>query len=228
MSTNNSSFRFNGDAVVFVDQSGSMGDPVGAGYPNPKQIRWDAVKESTEAFAQELESRDPDGITVVYFNNTYKIEDGVTAENVKNVFGTRRPNNGTYLAEPLKAIIDKFLPTTYETKKTGGMFSKSVSVPKKVKPAKPVFICIFTDGAASDEAEVIKVIVDATKRIEDRSHLGILFVQVANDPNATAFLDRLNNNLGPNGAEHDIVAVTKLEDLEDYTTDETIALAFTA
>jgi hypothetical protein len=69
--------------------------------------------------------------------------------------------------------------------------------------------------------------VNATKRITDRKHLGILFIQVGHDPNADRFLQQLNSELGPAGAEHDIVAVVQLDDLEDETPDQMIKRAFT-
>ncbi len=95
-------------------------------------------------------------------------------------------------------------------------------------PKKQVFICILTDGAASDEQACIDVIADATRRITSRRDLGILFVQVGDDPAATAFLDRLNNGLEGGVADFDIVAVTKLDDLEDLSVEDTIKLAYTA
>jgi hypothetical protein len=55
----------------------------------------------------------------------------------------------------------------------------------------------------------------------------VLFVQVGSDANATRFLDEVNSHLGDEGGEHDIVAVVKLEDLEDDTPDQTIERAFT-
>jgi hypothetical protein len=94
-------------------------------------------------------------------------------------------------------------------------------------PKKQVFLAIYTDGAASDEQAVISTIADATKRITSRRDLGILFIQVGEDPQATAFLERLNSGLEGGVADFDIVAVCKLDDLEDLSTEDTIKKAFT-
>jgi hypothetical protein len=143
--------------------------------------------------------------------------DHVTADKVEGLFSTFSPDGGTYLAPTLQAAIDLFIP------KSSGILGFGA---KKQNPARPVFIAVFTDGAAGDADAIVNVIVDATKRITDRAHLGILFVQVGDDPQATRFLDKLNNDLGKSGAEHDIVAVVRLEDLEDDTPDQTIFRAF--
>ena len=229
------------DGILLLDKSGSMGERVGVGS-NPNMIRWDAGKESIEAFAEELAAHDDDGITVVPFGPNFEVIDGVTPDSVAKVYAKHSPGGGTYLAAPLKAIVDKFLPAQTAAApaapaKSGGMFGglfggKSAAPAAtgyvRTSPKKAVFIGILTDGAASDEAEVIKVIADATKRINSRKDFGILFIQVGNDPAATKFLDRVDNGLAGGVADFDVVAVTKLEDLEDMSCEQIISLAFTA
>jgi hypothetical protein len=237
-------WKFNGDAVLLGDKSGSMDERVGTGS-QPTRKRWNAMEESFLAIAHELCERDDDGITMGFFSGGQLI-DHVTADKVEGIFKRYRPEGGTYLAPILREAIDLFVPekATEEPiyreveERTGGFLgfggtvkkvTKQVGVKKTVVkqgPARPVFIAVFTDGAAGDGDEIVKVIVNATKRITDRKHLGILFVQVGNDSSAEAFLERLNSQLGPSGAEHDIVAVVKLDDLEDDTPDQTIFRAF--
>ncbi len=99
---------------------------------------------------------------------------------------------------------------------------------KKVSPVKQVVIVVYTDGEAQDADATAAVLVDASKRINTRRDLGVLFIQVGDDASATAFLERLNDRLKPEGADHDIVAVVKLEDVEDYTPEKLLELPFTA
>ncbi len=246
----------NVDAVVLVDKSGSMGEP----YKNG-QTRWEAGKESIAALAVQLAAHDDDGITLIPFSDDSRvnIEDGITPDRVEKVFSTYRPGGGTYLAAPLQAAIDRFIPEQREDGTETYTVTESVDVPnpkagqkkgwfggtepatikedrqvtktrqvkgqiKRVSPKKQVFIAVYTDGAASDESAVKAVLVNATKRIKSRSDLGILFIQVGSDSGAKAFLERLNSNLG---GDFDIVAVEKLEDLEDFSTEELIKKAFT-
>lgn len=235
------------DGILFLDKSGSMGYPVAVGSA-PNRTRWETGKESIEAFAEELAKHDDDGITVVPFGPSYEIIDGVTPDTVGKVYAKHSPGGGTQLAAPLSAIINKFLPAKKATApapvaapaKKGGFFGSlfgggsSAPAPAKdlgyerISPKKAVFIGILTDGAASDKEEVIRVIADATKRITSRRDFGILFIQVGNDPDAAAFLDEVNNGLEGGVADFDVVACTKLEDLEDMSCEEIITLAYTA
>lgn len=203
------------DVVFLLDKSGSMGEH----YKNG-QTRWKAAEETVTALAKEMSAHDDDGITVVPFNTSFEVVDGVTGDTVGQVFKNHSPNSGTDLGPPLRAVISKFIP---EKGILGGLFGGSKSSPKK-----PVAIVVATDGAANDKEAVIETIVNATKRINDRKDLGILFVQVGSDPAASRFLEEIDNELKPRGAAHDIVARCKLEDVEDKTTAELLALAFTA
>lgn len=254
------------DAIVLLDKSGSMDTKDVKG-----NSRWNAGKESISAFAEALAEHDDDGITLVFFDDSYQVVDHTTPEKVEEIFSKRSPGGSTMLAAPLKKIIDMFLPAVAEEKDEdifenrpdpnyvapaaapakkgrwfgslfGGSSEPAAPAPaptvrvktgtRKVKtgnyvrqsPAKQVFICILTDGAAGDESTVINVLRDATKRINSRRDLGLLFVQVGEDSSAEAFLDRLNNNLQ---GDFDIVAVEKLESLEGLTTEQIIAKAFT-
>jgi hypothetical protein len=241
------------DGILLVDFSGSMSEPVGVGS-TPKMTRCAAGRESIEAFAEELAKHDDDGITVVPFADDHEVIDGVTPDTVGKVYDNHRPGGSTYLAAPLKAIIDQFLPAQKKTApapapvaapaKKGGFLSKlfgggsstpsTPSTPaqdlgyERISPKKAVFIGILTDGAASDKDEVIRVIADATKRITGRRDFGILFIQVGNDPNAAAFLDEVNNGLEGGVADFDVVACTKLADLENMSCEQIITLAYTA
>lgn len=217
------------DGVIFLDKSGSMGWAVGVGS-NPNRTRWETGRESIEAFAEELSAHDDDGITVVPFNDRFEVIDGVTPETVAAIYKKHSPGSGTMLAAPLKAIIDKFLPAKVTGTKGGGMFSRGSAKNEyaRISPKKAVFIGILTDGAAGDKDEVIKVIADATRRINSRKDFGILFIQVGNDPEATKFLNEVDNGLAGGVADFDVVAVTKLEDLEDMSCEEIINKAFTA
>ncbi len=217
----------NVDAIVLLDKSGSMNEKDGK-----KMTRWVLGQESIGALAAELAKHDDDGITVVPFGEDFDIEDGVTPDKAEAVFANYSPGGGTYLAPALQAVIDKFLPAQKETKPATGFLSRFLGGGEtgnyvRMSPKKQVFIAIYTDGAASDEDEVIEVISDATKRITGRRDLGILFIQVGDDPEATEFLERLNNGLEGDVADFDIVAVTKLDDLEDLSTADIIKKAFT-
>ena len=225
------------DVVFVLDMSGSMADP----YKNGMS-KWKAAEESGTALANEMSAHDDDGITAVVFNNTFSLYDGVTGSTIGDLFKKHTPNGGTDLAPPLRAVINQFVRqrSVVATAKSavGGFLSSlfggseattttAVATNPLIK-GKPVCIVVLTDGAANDKDEVIKVIVDATTRINDRKELGILFIQVGSDPDAERFLQQVDSELAGAGALHDIVARVKLEDVEDLTTVELLTKAYTA
>ena len=199
----------NVEVAILVDTSGTMRKKDVRGG---NLTRLQAVRESAAALADELEKYDDDGITIVRFAGTVELHDNVTraGDKLDNLFEEFRPMGSTNTAGALQKVIDKFL----DKRQAQG----------NIKPA--CIIC-FTDGEPDDKLAVAKVIVDATKRIKSRDELGILFVQVGSDQDATDYLDKLNSHLTEAGATLDIVAVKKLDDLEKLTPEEIVKIAFT-
>jgi hypothetical protein len=74
---------------------------------------------------------------------------------------------------------------------------------------------VVTDGEPDDTQAVKKVIVDATHKLEKDLELGISFIQIGSDPEATRFLEELDNDLERAGAKHDICDTLTFDDLED-------------
>jgi uncharacterized protein YegL len=198
----------NVEVVIAIDTSGTMKEQ--DVRPNSPLTRLEAVHESASALAAELEKYDDDGITVVRFAGKVRIYDGVTHAKVDQVFAEFRPMGSTATDEALRQIIDKFMDKRQQK-----------------GDVKPCCIIVFTDGEPDNPIGVAQVIVDATKKIKSRDELGILFIQVGNDPGATAYLEKLNNHLTDAGAAFDIVAVTQLDKLEDLAPAEIIEMAFT-
>jgi uncharacterized protein YegL len=196
------------DVALAVDTSGTM--RIADAITGSPLTRLEATKENAVALAAELEKFDSDGITVARFASKVRVYDGVTSAKVEEIFLEFRPMGNTNTKEALETLIKLFL-------------GKRAAAGAKAKPA---CIIIFTDGEPDDKVGLAQVIIDATKQINDRTELGILFVQVGNDAGAAAFLAKLNNDLSGAGAKHDIVAVCKLGDLEDVSPQELIEMAF--
>ena len=196
------------DAVLLLDFSGTM-STVDAGSGGAL-TRLAAMKESARAFAAELEKFDSDGITVVKFAGKVKVYDGVTSAKVDQIFQENRAMGGTATDQALKQVADKFIAKHQAEGNT-----------------RPTFVGIFTDGAPDNPVGLAQEIVGITQRINSRSEFGILFIQVGKDAEAAGYLDKLNSHLTEAGAKFDIVAVQKLDDLEDFTTQEIVEAAFT-
>lgn len=176
----------NYDLTVLIDASGSMNEPVKAGAT---RTRWQSVQETAVDIARTMEKLDADGIDVVRFSGAgIQVHQGVTADKVKEAF-IPRPSSSTPLAEALTEAL-----------KLAG------------KSDKKDLIVVFTDGVPDDERAAAKVIIDAANRQENDDDLTILFVQVGDDAQATAFLRKLDDNL--TGAKFDIVDVKTVTEVD--------------
>lgn len=187
----------NRDYTLILDKSGSMGTE---DQPGGKS-RWDAVKEGTEALTRTLVKLDPDGVNLYCFNNKHKFYENVTPEKVGQVFNENQPNGSTNLADVLKDALSKF-----HSRKNAGQLKENGET-----------IIVVTDGEPDDRKAVAKTIVEATKKLDKDEELAILFLQIGNDPGATSFLKRLDDELTGEGAKFDIVDVTTQEEAADLT-----------
>jgi hypothetical protein len=92
---------------------------------------------------------------------------------------------------------------------------------------KPIICVVITDGQPDDEAALVSVIVNATKKIANREEIGLEFVQIGKDSHAHAFLDRLDNNLTKEGAKLDIVNTVSADDLGDKLISDVLIASLT-
>lgn len=193
------------DVVLCVDTSGSMRTKDAGSQRNLKRL--DAVKEVAGAVAEELLPFDDDGITIVRFASLVELTDGCKGSSaIDKIFQEYRPMGNTDTHGALKTVFDKFQPGSNK---------------------KPLCVIVFTDGAPDNPSAVAQLIVDTTRKIGNRSQVGVLFVQVGDDQEATEYLAKLDNQLTGAGAAHDIVAVTRIEQLEKLSTPDIVKLAFT-
>ncbi|RYF45628.1 MAG: VWA domain-containing protein [Comamonadaceae bacterium] len=186
------------DFICVVDASGSMDDVVKAGSG---RTRWQAVQESAEQFARDVGKFDSDGIDVVIFSGSaVTSHTGVTADKVKEVFATRSPRGSTPLAQALTEAL-----------KLAG------------KSDKKDFIVVFTDGVPDDKHAAAEVIRNAANAQETDDALTILFVQVGDAREATAYLQELDDNL--KGAKFDIVDAKTVDEVDAFASTTDLILA---
>lgn len=192
------------DFIVLVDKSGSMSEP---DCPGGKS-RWAYAEENTLAIARECMKYDNNGITVGVFANKLKLYENVTdgAAQLKQIFAENQPGGSTDTAGALDHVIQEYLNSD---------------------KSKPIVCVIMTDGVPDDEAALVKVIVNATKKIATRDEIGLEFVQIGNDTHAHAFLDRLDNNLTKEGAKLDIVNTVTAADLGDRLISDVLIASLT-
>jgi von Willebrand factor type A domain. len=186
------------DYTIIIDKSGSMATRDQAGGKS----RWQAVQESTTSLAAKCEELDPDGITVYTFANRFKRYDNVTAAKVSQIFQENEPLGGTNLTAVLQDAINHHFQS-----------------------GKPETILVITDGDPDDRKSVFQVIIQATQKLKSDDELGISFIQIGDDPQATQFLKALDDQLQGVGAKYDIVDTVTFQDMEDMTLQEVLMSA---
>lgn len=185
------------DIVIAIDTSGSMGEPVKAGS---SVTRWQAVQESAMAIIRDAQAIDADGLGLVLFGSSVRSFDGVTADKAREVFAGNGPRGSTPLAEALTAALS--------------LAGKS---------DKKDLVVVFTDGVPNDRAAAADVIRKASHAQETDDALTILFIQVGDDAQATAYLKSLDDDI--KGCKFDIVDVKTVEQADAFASTSELLVA---
>lgn len=190
------------DYTLIIDKSGSMSttDQLGG------KSRWHVVQESTLALARKCEELDPDGITVYLFSGRFKRYDNVTSDKVAQIFQENEPMGRTDLAGVLQDAIDNY----FQRKAAGQAKSNGET------------IIVVTDGEPDDRKAVMRLIIEASRRLDRDEELAISLIQVGKDNLATEFLKALDDQLQQAGAKFDIVDTLTVDDMEDLTLSEVL------
>ncbi len=187
----------NRDYTLMIDKSASMAT---SDDPNGK-TRWEIAQESTHALAKKCEEIDPDGITVYLFSGRFRRYDNVTSDKVTKIYEENEPMGQTDLATVLQDGLDNY----FERKAAG-----------TAQPNGETFL-VITDGEPTDRKAVIRVIIDASQKIERDEELAISLIQVGHDKKATAFFKALDDELQGAGATFDIVDTVTVDDMKDMS-----------
>lgn len=197
------------DVVCCVDMSGSMTSALkhtvlkNGVSTEHLTTRSQYAKECVLSVVQSAAQFDDDGVTVAVFNNGYEIKNNVDEKTAAAFFAKHHPSGGTRMAEMLSEIIADY-------------FERRKRNPKKTKRT---MIIVITDGEASDKQELKEVIAAATKEMDNEEmqdkDLGILFMQIGKDPDATAFLKELDNLQTSENLAFDIVSTVNWDDVDE-------------
>lgn len=197
----------NRDYTLIIDKSGSMSTP---DQPGGK-TRWQAVQESTLALARRCEQLDPDGLTVYVFSGQFRRYDNVTSGKVAQIFRENEPMGRTDLAGVLQDALANYFQRKYSgrTKANGET------------------ILVITDGEPDDQKAVMRVIIEASRKMDIDEEMAISFIQVGQDQMATQFLKVLDDQLQTAGAKFDIVDTVTMDQMENMTLSEVLLNAIT-
>ena len=197
-----SSIISNRDYTLIIDKSASMSTN---DLPEGK-TRWEAAQESALALAKECEQNDPDGITVYLFSGPFRRYDNVTSDKVSKIYEENEPMGGTDLASVLLDATENY----FERKAKG-----------EAKDNGETFV-VITDGEPDDCKAVMRVIIEASQKIDRDEEMGISLIQVGKDRKATAFLKALDDRLESAGAKFDIVDTVTVDDMQGMSLSEVL------
>lgn len=167
--------------VLIIDRSGSMS------WKDKTSTRWTSARKVTEALLPVLFNYDPDkSIPLFLFDsNVTFVGECTEPHQIGQVFDTYGPGSTTNLSGALEEAMSTYAGTKRPN--------------YKVVPG-TTFI-VLLDGGADDPTAVQKVIqkyADPNNGfVENHTQLAISFIQIADDPGATAFLEELDNNCKP-------------------------------
>lgn len=190
------------DYTLIIDKSSNMSTPERVGGKNC----WGIMQESTFALASKCEELDPDGITVYIFSNQFKRYDRVTANKVQQIFQENQPSGRIDLAAPLEDAIARY----FHNKATGQTKSNGET------------IIVIINEEPSDRKAILRVIFEASQRMERDEELAISFIQVGDDLNAKQFLEALDDDMQNAGAKFDLVDTLTVDDLKNLTMTEVL------
>lgn len=189
------------DYTLILDKSGSMSTPDQNG-----RSRWQIAEESTLALARKCEQFDPDGITVYTFSSRFRRYDNVTSTKVSQIFQENDPAGTTNLAGVLEDAVRQYFQKKSQGKaKAGGET-----------------LLVITDGEPDDRKAVMKVIVEASRQMEQDEELAISIIQVGNDATATQFLKALDDQLTSAGAKFDICDTLTMDEIAEMSLAEVL------
>lgn len=187
----------NRDYTLMIDKSSSMAT---SDLPDGK-TRWEIAQESTLALAKKCEEIDPDGITVYVFSGRFRRYDNVTSDKVTKIYEENEPMGQTDLASVLQDALDNY----FDRKAAG-----------KAQPNGETLL-VITDGGPTDHKAVIRLIIEASQKIDRDEELAISLIQVGKDKKATTFLKALDDQLEATGAKFDIVDTVTVDDMKDMS-----------
>ena len=168
------------DIVLMIDCSGSM-----ARYlSSMPQRKWRWCQNNIVSFAQRIRPFVGDTITLVTFNDNYRVLRNCTPEAVESTFTSTYPNGDTNIASPLDAILREYL------------FSPR---------SRPLLIAIMTDGQPNHGGSVSQVIISASQQMRYPGEIKITFLEVGEEFEGRSFLKFLDDSLISQGARYDIV-----------------------
>lgn len=164
------------DVMILVDDSASMYD------------LWREAEQALAGIADIVVRYDADGVDVYFLNSQQYLQGAKDSGSIRELFQYVGPvGESTPTEVRVEELLSPYIDACEQAKRGGGTLPK------------PLNLLILTDGAADDPDTLAYTLTGFAKRLDDihvpLSQLGVQFIQVGNDPEATAALRELDDEL---------------------------------
>jgi len=186
------------DTVFVIDDTGSMQLPADSSESHTAETksRWDILTRSLQYIANIAAEYDPDGVDIHFLVsdhlNETNIASGQEVLNLLSQVNLDEGGGGTYFEPVLASILGPYV-ANYEE------YFQQIRKKLKVARPKPLNVIVLTDGQDDEEDATEDTLVHIAGQLDKmnapKSQVGIQFLQVGDDPEATEYLDRLDNDL---------------------------------
>ncbi|MBW0552084.1 hypothetical protein O181_091799 [Austropuccinia psidii MF-1] len=164
------------DTVILVDDSGSM------------EMFWDETRDALIGVVQKAVQYDSDGIDLFFFNDHRYVSNCNSSDQVKQIFSQVLPRRSTPTLNSIKKVLDPYLNRLHQAKLQNNLHS-----------IKPLNLVILTDGAPDRGQDPEPLIVEKARWLDTNrlplNQVGLSFVQIGNDREASQHLKRLDDDL---------------------------------
>ncbi|EPQ27614.1 uncharacterized protein PFL1_04752 [Pseudozyma flocculosa PF-1] len=188
------------DTIFVVDDSASMSVnelPDGS----MGRSRWEEARDAVSGVVELAAKYDRDGVDVYFLNNDRAIENCTDPREVLRVFDSIEPEGATPTGMRLEILLLDYLDRIEEYKERLSRGQNPGPEPKKRN------YIVITDGSPTDDPE--DVIVACARRLDRAnmplSQIGIQFLQVGDDAEATEALQDLDDALSKEHGIRDMV-----------------------
>lgn len=171
---------------------------------------WAELRSAMIGVVKAAVKYDKKGIDLAWLNDEDNAIEGCTSvAAVQQAFDTVLPSGSTPTSMRLDDILRPYIEDCEYAKQ------------KRSKLPKPMILVVVSDGRADDSEGLRDTIVEMATRLDEARlpsfQLGITFIQIGDDPDATAFLAELDDDLEDAHQCRDIVDCRQYEGSIDAT-----------
>lgn len=185
----------NRDYTVILARNASQDAPALPGI----EKQWLVAQDSILTLAKKCEEFDSDGLSIYIASTPIQKYEHQTHKALVELLQEGYSSQIINLADALKVALDN-----YFRRKASGQTKENGEI-----------IIVLLDKEPKERMAVVKLLVEATQKMDKAEELGIMFAQVGDDLITRGFLAALDDDLSAAGAKFDIADTKVLKEMEE-------------